>query len=453
MKKLFLTLLVVAAGLGTSFAQRQTSGTIRVAFTDPTNVWVQSHFYLYVYDTTTNMNDTWPGEDISNNVVTINGATYYYRDFPISSYGVGFKVIAVNVNGSGNDQSQSEDLTWCYDRTTITGDTYYSLKDEWDNSGHRKAQLKEMLYIADYENSGKVLLAEQSGENFTANFSSSDFLKFVVANSYAFSDDGTLNFSQNNGYPANIYRPNYQKSLSFQNVSANVSDDKRSEFYRWHDEGYFDASSLNNVNLEMKFVISNFNASSYSISPFIEKTIGAYDYSSFSSDYAFATPEGVTAYYASDASSKRVTLSPITNGVPAGQGVILNGTAGETVKLTPAATTDELSGNKLVAVKSGVAIPASTESQFNYVFAYQNNDLGFFKLTSSVNATADMAYLQTTEDISNAKVVFGFDDETTAIENVETQKADNAIYNLNGVRVKNPTKGIFIQNGKKVIIK
>jgi len=195
-----------------------------------------------------------------------------------------------------------------------------------------------------------------------------------------------------------------------------------------------------------------FNKTS-TITPYIEKTIGAHEYSSFSSDYDFATPEGVTAYYASDASSKRVTLSPITNGVPAHQGVILNGTAGETVKLTPAATTDALAGNKLVAVKSGAAIPASTGTQFNYVFAYQNNDLGFFKLTNSVDATADMAYLQTSEDISNAKVVFGFDEEATGIESIENTKADNAIYNLNGVRVDNPTKGIFIQNGKKVIIK
>ena len=201
-------------------------------------------------------------------------------------------------------------------------------------------------------------------------------------------------------------------------------------------------------------VVGDFDgASKITSSPYIEKKIGAHEYSSFSSDYDFATPEGVTAYYASDASSKRVTLSPITNGVPARQGVILNGTAGETVKLTPAASTGDLTGNKLVAVKNGAAIPASTGTQFNYVFAYQNNDLGFFKLTNSVDATADMAYLQTSEDISNAKVVFGFDEEATGIESIENTKADNAIYNLNGVRVDNPTKGIFIQNGKKVIIK
>ena len=49
---------------------------------------------------------------------------------------------------------------------------------------------------------------------------------------------------------------------------------------------------------------------------------------------------------------------------------------------------------------------------------------------------------------------FGDDDETTAIETVETKTInDNAFYTLQGVRVENPTRGIYIRNGKKVMIK
>ena len=47
-----------------------------------------------------------------------------------------------------------------------------------------------------------------------------------------------------------------------------------------------------------------------------------------------------------------------------------------------------------------------------------------------------------------------FEDETTAISNVTTENAeDAAIYTLQGVKVSNPTKGVYIQNGKKFIIK
>lgn len=51
-----------------------------------------------------------------------------------------------------------------------------------------------------------------------------------------------------------------------------------------------------------------------------------------------------------------------------------------------------------------------------------------------------------------------FDDETsgvTEIKNVEVNKQnnDNAYYTLQGIKVLKPTKGIFIHNGKKIVIK
>ena len=43
---------------------------------------------------------------------------------------------------------------------------------------------------------------------------------------------------------------------------------------------------------------------------------------------------------------------------------------------------------------------------------------------------------------------------TTGISTVrKTQSADDTFYNLQGARVDNPTKGIYIQNGKKIVIK
>ena len=40
---------------------------------------------------------------------------------------------------------------------------------------------------------------------------------------------------------------------------------------------------------------------------------------------------------------------------------------------------------------------------------------------------------------------------TTGIETVKAADGDNVIYNLQGIRVNNASKGIFIINGKKVI--
>jgi hypothetical protein len=54
---------------------------------------------------------------------------------------------------------------------------------------------------------------------------------------------------------------------------------------------------------------------------------------------------------------------------------------------------------------------------------------------------------------SDAPVFISFDGETTGIKNVEQTTGDNKYYNLNGQYVENPGKGLYIQNGKKVIIK
>jgi hypothetical protein len=58
----------------------------------------------------------------------------------------------------------------------------------------------------------------------------------------------------------------------------------------------------------------------------------------------------------------------------------------------------------------------------------------------------------------SAKSSYGFvfaENTTTGIENIKTNTSikDNIYYNLSGQAVKNPTKGIYILNGKKVIIK
>lgn len=106
--------------------------------------------------------------------------------------------------------------------------------------------------------------------------------------------------------------------------------------------------------------------------------------------------------------------------------------------------------------------------------------IGFFRLTENGRSGANKAYLSlpTREDLpggkfgfinyngqfigtgetSLAKMMLIFDDETsgvTEIKNVEVNKQnnDNAYYTLQGIKVLKPTKGIFIHNGKKIVIK
>lgn len=110
--------------------------------------------------------------------------------------------------------------------------------------------------------------------------------------------------------------------------------------------------------------------------------------------------------------------------------------------------------------------------------------IGFFRLTPDGRSDANKAYLRMPasadveggafgyisynsqfigpkdeDDASLAKMMIVFDDEemggVTEIKNVETVKThhDNAYYTLQGIKVLNPTKGIYIHNGKKIVIK
>ena len=42
---------------------------------------------------------------------------------------------------------------------------------------------------------------------------------------------------------------------------------------------------------------------------------------------------------------------------------------------------------------------------------------------------------------------------TNGIEENVIEKQDNVYYNLQGIKIINPTKGIYIKNGKKIIVK
>lgn len=81
----------------------------------------------------------------------------------------------------------------------------------------------------------------------------------------------------------------------------------------------------------------------------------------------------------------------------------------------------------------------------------------FEKLTQTVQFPIHKAYASLGNIPAGAKVMFSFSDDdssTTGIMSVDAEKpADNVYYNLNGQRVTTPQRGIYIQNGRKVIVK
>ncbi len=73
--------------------------------------------------------------------------------------------------------------------------------------------------------------------------------------------------------------------------------------------------------------------------------------------------------------------------------------------------------------------------------------------TKAFRAYFDFQVVLSSVDDSTAPVFISFGDETTGIKNVQRTLDDGAYYNLSGQRVETPAKGLYIKDGKKVIVK
>ena len=114
----------------------------------------------------------------------------------------------------------------------------------------------------------------------------------------------------------------------------------------------------------------------------------------------------------------------------------------------------------------------SGTSELGFYWGLVKNDVGtvISDNGSQLKATPNKAYLNVTTEAATKPAsaaltrgfVFSGDDETTAIDEIVIEgdagisgsvNADGSIYNLQGQQVSAPTKGLYIKNNKKVIIK
>lgn len=188
-------------------------------------------------------------------------------------------------------------------------------------------------------------------------------------------------------------------------------------------------------------------------------TIGSTGYATFCSKAdldisGFA--DKFKAYYVSDVNGSNVVMTEIKDVIPAGTGVIVNGDAG-TYNLQRASTgATEITGNMLQAVTEETLVSSTAEGYQNYVLIEKNGNAVFYKVEETGRTfSAGKAYLKVpVESASKQMLGIAFDNEATGISSVEKNVMHNDVYyNLNGQRVEKPTKGMYIINNKKVVVK
>ena len=205
--------------------------------------------------------------------------------------------------------------------------------------------------------------------------------------------------------------------------------------------------------------------------------IGSTGYATFSYGSGhYTTPDGLSVYGAKASSDGTVVeLIPAVN-IKKMSGYILKGTPNTNYYLTSTSTAPtNPSGNELQYASGGGTKTFSvdsdgkdSENKYNYILAAEGGVAKFFVVKNGTTLASGKAWLKTSTQLTPTSEARGisivFADETTGIETVQTSRnnengslqgkaSEVEFYNLKGQRVAQPTKGLYVVNGKKVIIK
>lgn len=191
----------------------------------------------------------------------------------------------------------------------------------------------------------------------------------------------------------------------------------------------------------------------------ISTTIGTTGYSTFASTLYpldLSTVSGATAYYAKtvDTANKKVVFESTEASVPAGEGLLLKGAASAPVTINIADAGTAIDGNLLVGCTAETPL---TQNANQYVLAIESGKAVFQSLADQgATIPAGKAYLNATgADARQLSIVFEDASETTGIgaSLTKNEEVKNGTYNLQGQRVAQPRKGLYIVGGKKVVVK
>ena len=194
---------------------------------------------------------------------------------------------------------------------------------------------------------------------------------------------------------------------------------------------------------------------SYNCSVTLNTVVTTLGYASFSWPKALDfTNSGLTAYIVTSCSNTSMHMEPVTK-VPANTGLILKGTAGSEntypLETTDDDALDDVSENMLTSNTTG-----SYTVETNNVYVLSNLDdgkPGFYLAAQGIHVGQYKSFLVLSENPARKGLTF---DEGTVINGVETimnKNDDSVFYDLQGHRVQYPTKGVYVTNGKKRIIK
>lgn len=136
--------------------------------------------------------------------------------------------------------------------------------------------------------------------------------------------------------------------------------------------------------------------------------------------------------------------------IPANEGILVKAPAGNCNFVVTSEAGKELENNNLVAATTD----KPSDGAKYFALTKIGDKVGFALVANGVVIPAGKAYLMVEKGTAGeAAKFFGLDGEATGINSVKTAKADGAYYTLEGVKTTKPVKGLYIHNGKKIVVK
>lgn len=432
----------------------------------------------------------WQADNANNDMILYSGTKYYLvKEITLddtSDATIEFKVCKNhswdeshpygNLNGVDNSNGNA----WVYLKKPSSGTKNY-----------------ELLFTFDSSETGSldaIQLAKIVEDDYSTPTDETSWSTYLGTNVMTLDNQGTYHFTKEYNVSANTnisfkaltvhrsptyadrdkYHNNVQKSVDNVNGVATTSPNY---YVNFPNAGSYELDfEYNILTNELNVTMRRFHDVTISVegNGLGQTGIGT-GYATFSCDFATEVPDDLRAYYITGVNNGKM-VSEETDRVPAAifsgnnyptTGVVLQGalgtyrfyeyTGGETV---------ELPNNKLCGTGSqSITIPAAVSASSYYVLGKVGDVIAFYNAnyenfnTHGYNTyPAYKAFYYTGSMHAREFFTLDFMDESTDIKALlsgasEGENFDKTYYNLQGQPVSHPSRGLYILNGKKVMVK
>lgn len=189
--------------------------------------------------------------------------------------------------------------------------------------------------------------------------------------------------------------------------------------------------------------------------PTVSKTITSAGWATYCSPYALDLENATNltdAYIVTGGADGVLAKTSVKDGtVPANTGLLLKGDEGTVTIPVVASSSTDVSSNILEGVTSNTNIAVEA----GWVLM-ASPSLGFYQNENEFAVGANTAYIPVAKlpvPASGARAFFLLDPATGISTINSNEQKGNSYFDLQGRSVKNPTKGLYIINGKKVMVK